>query len=142
MRGYMREFLRVLCPGGLAVFDVPEGFVLDEELPPEAWRASLSLVGTIGVRRRPSRDRVAVDPGGECEVQRTSLHRSTRRLRARVDLLQALIGWFGELGSSTLKVPVVVAAEADARAPWQPRRRSAGRVKAGRPGSCRKWRYA
>jgi SAM-dependent methyltransferase len=47
MQGYLREFLRVLSPSGLAFFNIPQGIVLDEELPPEAWRASLTLVGTI-----------------------------------------------------------------------------------------------
>ena len=47
MRGYMREFVRVLRPGGVAVFNVPESFVVAEPLPPEAWRASLTLIGTI-----------------------------------------------------------------------------------------------
>ena len=42
MRGYLREFLRVLRPGGVAFFNVPERLVLAEELPPEAWRASLT----------------------------------------------------------------------------------------------------
>ena len=48
MRGYMREFVRVLRPGGVAFFNVPERFVSrGEPLPPEAWRASLTLIGTI-----------------------------------------------------------------------------------------------
>ena len=47
MRGYLREFVRVLRPGGVAFFNIPERLVLDHELPPEAWRASLTLVGTI-----------------------------------------------------------------------------------------------
>ena len=46
MRGYMREFVRVLRPGGVAFFNVPDRFAL-EALPPEGWRASLTLVGPI-----------------------------------------------------------------------------------------------
>jgi 2-polyprenyl-3-methyl-5-hydroxy-6-metoxy-1,4-benzoquinol methylase len=46
MRGYLREFVRVLRPGGVAFFNIPDRFGL-EALPPEAWRASLTLVGTI-----------------------------------------------------------------------------------------------
>lgn len=47
MRGYMREFLRVLRPAGVAFFNIPERFELADELPPEAWRASLALIGSI-----------------------------------------------------------------------------------------------
>jgi len=47
MRGCMREFVRVLRPGGVAIFNIPEALVFVEALPPEAWRASLSLIGTI-----------------------------------------------------------------------------------------------
>ncbi len=47
MRGYLREFVRILRPGGVAYFQIPERFVPAEPLPPEAWRASLTLVGTI-----------------------------------------------------------------------------------------------
>ena len=45
MRGYIREFLRVLRPAGVAFFNVPERFEAGEELPPEARRASLALSG-------------------------------------------------------------------------------------------------
>ena len=40
MRGYMREFVRVLRPHGVAFFNVLERFVPAGALPPEAWRAS------------------------------------------------------------------------------------------------------
>jgi SAM-dependent methyltransferase len=43
MQGYIREFLRVLRPAGVAFFNVPERFEAGEELPPEARRASLAL---------------------------------------------------------------------------------------------------
>ena len=53
-----------------------------------------------------------VDPGGECEVQ---LHvvapGQPGDYELEVDLLQELIGWFADRGSSTLKLPVTVAAE-------------------------------
>ena len=47
MVGYMREFLRVLRPGGVAFFNVPESFKRGEELPPQAWRAELALIGDL-----------------------------------------------------------------------------------------------
>jgi SAM-dependent methyltransferase len=47
MVGYMREFLRVLRPGGLAFFNVPESFRRGEELPAQAWRAELTLIGDL-----------------------------------------------------------------------------------------------
>ena len=47
MRGYIREFLRVLRPAGVAFFNIPERFEVGAELPPEAWRASLALIGRI-----------------------------------------------------------------------------------------------
>jgi SAM-dependent methyltransferase len=45
--GYLREFLRVLRPGGVAFFSVPERRVLADELPADASRASLTLVSPI-----------------------------------------------------------------------------------------------
>ena len=47
MRGYMREFVRVLRPRGVAFFSVPERFLRDEPLPPEACRAALTLIGAV-----------------------------------------------------------------------------------------------
>jgi SAM-dependent methyltransferase len=47
MVGYMREFLRVLRPGGIAFFNVPESFKRGEELPAQAWRAELALIGDL-----------------------------------------------------------------------------------------------
>jgi SAM-dependent methyltransferase len=47
MRGYMRDFVRVLRPRGVAFFSVPERFLLDEPLPPDGWRASLTLIGEL-----------------------------------------------------------------------------------------------
>ncbi len=43
MTGYLGEFVRVLRPGGVAYFNVPERAVLGDPLPPEAWVASVSL---------------------------------------------------------------------------------------------------
>ena len=47
MRSYIREFLRVLRPAGVAFFNIPERFEVGAELQPEAWRASLALIGRI-----------------------------------------------------------------------------------------------
>lgn len=47
MRGYLKEFVRVLRPNGVAYFNVPDRTVPPEPLPPPAWRASLSLAGPI-----------------------------------------------------------------------------------------------
>ena len=43
MTEYLAEFVRVLRPGGVAYFNVPERAVLGDPLPPEAWVASVSL---------------------------------------------------------------------------------------------------
>jgi SAM-dependent methyltransferase len=154
MRGYMREFVRLLRPRGVAFFSVPERFLLDEPLPPEAWRASLTLIGTVpplvagrtsplSVRVRnaspvqwPTSARVrvadhwrapdgrlvvrddgrtvietAVEPGGECDVELSVLAPvQPGDYQLEIDLLQELIGWFADRGSSTLKLPVTVAA--------------------------------
>jgi SAM-dependent methyltransferase len=158
MRGYLREFLRVLRPGGVAFFDVPDGINLDEELPPQAWRASLTLMGTIpqlapgqvasvtikvrndspipwpsqaGLRvgdhwRTPDGRMVVfddartaidstVEPGGEYEIQlRVVAPGRAGEYELEVDLVQELIGWFADRGSTTLRVPVAVTAEAHA----------------------------
>jgi SAM-dependent methyltransferase len=45
MRGYLREFVRVLRPNGIAYFNVPERTVLPEPVPRDAWRAELALAG-------------------------------------------------------------------------------------------------
>ena len=155
MRGYMREFVRVLRPGGVAVFNVPERVLLDEALPAEAWRASLTLIGTIPPlapgRIAPLRVRVrndspvpwpasaqltvgdhwrasdgrlvvlndaraaiepALDPGGECEVQLDVVAPGPPGdYELEIDLVQEMIAWFAERGSSTLKLPVTVTAE-------------------------------
>ena len=157
MRGYMREFLRVLRPGAVAFFNVPDRFVYDEELPPEAWRASLTLIGTIPplapgqiapVRLKVRNDSpvpwpasaqvrvgdhwrardgrlvvfddarasiaTALDPDGECEVQLNVVAPAQPGdFELEFDLLQELISWFSDRGSSTLKVPIMVAAGAD-----------------------------
>jgi SAM-dependent methyltransferase len=44
MRGYIREFLRVLRRGGITYFNIPDRRVVAAELPAGAWRASLSLI--------------------------------------------------------------------------------------------------
>ncbi len=155
MRCYMREFMRVLRPRGVAFFNVPERFLLDEPLPPEAWRASLTLIGTIPpfVAGRTSRMRVrvsnespvqwpssarvrvadrwcapdgrlvvrddartvittAMDPGAACDVELAVLPPvQPGQYELEVDLLQEMIGWFADQGSSTLKLPVAVTAE-------------------------------
>ncbi len=157
MQGYMREFVRILRPGGVAFFNVPESFFVSEveALPPEAWRASLTLVGPIPPlavgRVAPLRVRVrnespvpwpasaqlrvgdhwrapdgrmvvlddartmiesAVDPGGECEVQLAVFAPpQSGGYVLEVDLVQEGIDWFGDRGSSTLRLPVTVAAE-------------------------------
>ena len=159
MRGYMREFVRVLRPGGVAVFNLPESFPVTEAeaLAPEAWRASLTLDGAIpplvAGRVAPLRVRVrndspvrwpgeaqlrvgdhwrardgrmvvlddartliesAVDPGGECEVQ-LNVFAPARpgEYELEVDLVQELVGWFADRGSSTLRLPVTVAAASE-----------------------------
>ncbi len=155
MRGYMGEFVRVLRPGGVAVFNVPVCVVLDEALPPEACRASLALIGRVpplapghvaplrvrvrndsplpwpasaqlrvGDHWRTSEGRLvvfddarsgietAVDPGGECEVQLDVVAPAEPGdYELEIDLLQELIAWLADRGSSTLKLPVKVAAE-------------------------------
>ena len=154
MRGYLREFVRVLRPGGLAYFQIPERFVSAERLHPEAWRASSTLVGTIpplvAGRLAPLRVRVrndspvswpasaqlrvgdhwrapdgrllvlddartlidsTIDPGGECEVPLAVLAPAgPGSYELEVDLVQEKVSWFGDRGSSTLKLPVIVAA--------------------------------
>jgi SAM-dependent methyltransferase len=47
MRGYIREFVRVLRPGGVAFFSVPECYLTGDELPSEGWRASVALLESI-----------------------------------------------------------------------------------------------
>lgn len=47
MRGYMREFVRLLEPTGVALFSVPEWHLAGEQLPQEGWRASLTLIGSV-----------------------------------------------------------------------------------------------
>ena len=155
MRGYMREFMRVLRPRGVAFFNVPERFLLDEPLPPEAWRASLTLVGAIpplvAGRTSPLRIRVrnassvqwptsarvkvanhwrardgrlvvrddartvietVMDPDVECEVELPVLAPvQPGEYELEIDLLQELIAWFADRGSSTLNLPVTVIAE-------------------------------
>ena len=159
MRGYMREFVRVLRPGGVAVFNLPESFPVTEAeaLAPEAWRASLTLDGAIpplvAGRVAPLRVRVrndspvrwpgeaqlrvgdhwrardgrmlvlddartliesAVDPGGECEVQlNVFAPAQPGEYELEVDLVQELVGWFADRGSSTLRLPVTVAAASE-----------------------------
>ena len=53
-RSYLAEFIRVLRPGGLAIFDLPgeAGFFPNVEdatdaMPPNAFRATLSVVGDV-----------------------------------------------------------------------------------------------
>jgi 2-polyprenyl-3-methyl-5-hydroxy-6-metoxy-1,4-benzoquinol methylase len=41
---YLREFIRVLRPGGIAFFNVPVSFRLGDELAPEVKRAALTLL--------------------------------------------------------------------------------------------------
>jgi SAM-dependent methyltransferase len=157
MRGYMREFLRVLRPGGVAFFDVPERLVLRNVLPPEGWSASLSLNGTIPpliagrvaslkikIRNNSSvpwptstqlevgnhwrspdatlavfddaRAVIAspVDPGGECEVQlNVRAPAQSGSYELELDVLQELVGWFADRGSSALRLPVSVLAAHD-----------------------------
>ncbi len=43
MRGYLSEFVRVLRPGGVAYFNVPERAVGGVPLSPDAWRAGVRL---------------------------------------------------------------------------------------------------
>jgi SAM-dependent methyltransferase len=44
MRGYLREFIRVLHPEGVAYFNIPERIALGAAaLPSTGWRASLAL---------------------------------------------------------------------------------------------------
>lgn len=45
MRGYLGEFVRVLRPGGIAYFNVPERSMGGDPLPPDAWRAGVRLSG-------------------------------------------------------------------------------------------------
>lgn len=47
IRGYLREFVRVLRPGGVAYFNLPERVVLGEPLSAQAWRATLRLNGEL-----------------------------------------------------------------------------------------------
>ena len=69
MQGYLREFVRVLRPGGVAFFNVPERlFVFDDALPPEAWRASLTLIGTIPPLA-PGRGRAAEDQSAQRQLR-------------------------------------------------------------------------
>ncbi len=160
MRGYIREFVRVLRPGGVAVFNVPESFVIPDvaTLPPEAWRASLTLIGTVPplnpgrvaqlrvrVRndspvpwpdsadlrvgnhwRAPDGSSVlfddartvigsAVNPGTECEVQLDVFAPvEPGEYELEVDLVQEGVNWFADRGSSTVRLPVTVAARPDA----------------------------
>jgi SAM-dependent methyltransferase len=153
--GYLREFLRVLRPGGVAFFSIPERRVLADELPVEASRASLTLVSptprfmpggiaplTVRVRNESPlswpasaqlrighrwRDRdgriVAVedaaaliqantDPAGEHELRVATIAPvAAGEYELEIDVFQDLIGWFADRGSSSLKLPVTVAAE-------------------------------
>jgi SAM-dependent methyltransferase len=45
--GYLREFVRVLRPGGVAFFNLPERFVCAQKLPREAVRARLTMTGSL-----------------------------------------------------------------------------------------------
>ncbi len=47
MRGYLREFVRLLRPSGVAFFSIPEWYLAGEELPAAASRAVLTLIGTV-----------------------------------------------------------------------------------------------
>ena len=47
MKAYLREFIRVLRPGGIAYFNVPEQYVIGTKLPSAALRAAIALVGEI-----------------------------------------------------------------------------------------------
>ena len=159
MRGYLREFLRVLRPGGVAYFNIPEPFVYDRALPAEAWQASVSLASpappfaagrdallTVKVRndseiawpasaevrvgnhwRSPDGTLVVLDdarsliptdvePGMECDVQlRVVAPDQPGDYELEIDLLQELVGWFADRGSTTLKLPVTVDGEPDGR---------------------------
>jgi SAM-dependent methyltransferase len=84
MRGYMREFVRVLHPRGVAFFNVPERFLLDETLPPEAGRAWLTLIGTIPplVAGRTSPLRVSVRNASPVQWRSSARVRVADRWRA------------------------------------------------------------
>jgi SAM-dependent methyltransferase len=69
MVGYMREFLRVLRPGGVAFFNVPESFTRGEELPAQAWRADLTLID----------DLPQLSPGTSAKVSAKVRNTSTER---------------------------------------------------------------
>jgi SAM-dependent methyltransferase len=47
MRGYLHEFVRLLRPSGVAFFSIPEWYLAGEELPAEASRALLTLIGSV-----------------------------------------------------------------------------------------------
>ena len=47
MKTYLREFIRILRPGGVAYFNVPEQHVIGTKLPPVALRAAITLLGDI-----------------------------------------------------------------------------------------------
>jgi SAM-dependent methyltransferase len=47
-KGYMAEFLRVMAPGGIAVFQVPSHLVPFVPLPPEGYRAEITVDGATG----------------------------------------------------------------------------------------------
>ena len=47
MRRYITEFVRLLRPAGVAFFSVPEWFLAGDELPTQASRATLTLIGSV-----------------------------------------------------------------------------------------------
>lgn len=160
---YLTEFLRLLSPGGITVFQLPshkrtaaEQLPRPVSLPAEAYRASLQVVAglprslrsaeralvTVEVRNagplvwdqtvtgsirlgnhwRDSRGAMliqddgraalpsVVDPGASIRlVLAIQAPRETGSFLCELDLVHEGISWFGDLGSVTLRIPIVVA---------------------------------
>ena len=157
LRGYLCELLRVLRPGGVAFFSVPERRVSADDLPTEAGRASLTLVGGIprfvpggmaplsvkvrnesslswpasallqvrprwrdlGGRSVAARDTATLlgsdlEPAGEHEVQLAIVAPVVSgEYELEIDVVQDSVGWFGDRGSSTLKLPVTLVSDGE-----------------------------
>jgi SAM-dependent methyltransferase len=153
MRGYVGEFLRVLRPGGVAYFNIPERGVFGDPLPPEAWRAEVCLsnelpafvagrvvpVGLnvrndspvrwpasaelcVGDRWRTSGGAAIVSDGARALLGADLSPRQELLMRLEavapdepgdyvleIDLIHERVGWFGDRGSTPLRLPVTVA---------------------------------
>ena len=157
LRSYLCEFLRVLRPGGVAFFSVPERRVSADELPAEAGRAALTLVGEIprfvaggmaplsvkvrnesslpwpasallqvrqrwrdstgrivAVRDAATLIRSDLEPASEHEVQLAIVAPVVPgEYELEIDVVQDSLGWFGDRGSSTLKLPVTLVSDGE-----------------------------